>query len=189
MKRIFKVMWESKEILLLWICYILFFGWTGSRLFKGQPEGASICPDQATCTWQILITMTTANYPDVSLDAYGVNRAYVLFFLLYMILGLFFLLNLVLAVIYSNYSYRLSQQSEEFEDKREEFLVEKFHLADKVDPDRLTHPECKDLLMEMLNLQGEPSNLNLNNLVQLIDSSEKGYILEDDFTNLYEAID
>ena len=115
-------MWESKEILLLWMCYVLFFGWMGSRLFKGQPEGASVCPDQFECTWQILILMTTSNYPDVSLDAYGTNRAYIIFFLIYLIIGLFFLLNLVLAVIYSNYSFRVTEQTDEFDDQKEEVL-------------------------------------------------------------------
>lgn len=52
---IFKVVWLSKEILLLYISYILLFGWIGYWLFWGSIEGASDCPDLGTCCWNLLI--------------------------------------------------------------------------------------------------------------------------------------
>jgi len=52
---IFKVVWRSKEILLLYISYILLFGWIGFWLFWGSIEGASDCPDLGTCCWNLLI--------------------------------------------------------------------------------------------------------------------------------------
>ena len=57
--------------------------------------------------WSILIMMTTANFPNVMLPAYGMNQAYVIFFLVYQIIGLYFLRNVLLAVFYSNYLHRV----------------------------------------------------------------------------------
>ena len=54
-RRIMVVVWDSKEILILWICYVLFFGWTGFRMFRGTQEGAARCRSMTDCFWNILI--------------------------------------------------------------------------------------------------------------------------------------
>lgn len=41
--------------------------------------------------WNILIQLTTANFPNVMLPAYGMNTAYVIFFIFYEIVGIYFL--------------------------------------------------------------------------------------------------
>ena len=49
--------------------------------------------------WRLFICLTTANFPDVMLPEYNANRASVLFFAAFLLVGHFFLLNLVLAVV------------------------------------------------------------------------------------------
>jgi len=49
------VVWESKEIICLYISYIVMFGWIAYWLFWGTVEGASVCPDLETCCWNLLI--------------------------------------------------------------------------------------------------------------------------------------
>ena len=109
-RNILKVIWWSKEILILYISYILMFGWIAFRLFRGTVEGSSVCPDLGTCCWNLLIQLTTANFPDVMLPAYGMNTAYLIFFLFYMIFGLYFLHNLFMAIMYSNYKMFIEEQ-------------------------------------------------------------------------------
>ena len=116
-KRVSIVLWRSKEIIFLIIVFIVFFSFLGYRLFRGivineldylhklgLGEGYAYFPSLPDAMFHLLVLLTTANYPDVMMPAYKVNRLYVLFFIAYLVIGLFFLLNMLLAVFYNNYS-------------------------------------------------------------------------------------
>ena len=55
----------------------------------------------------MLILMTTANFPDVMLISYENNRFSCLIFIGYLLAGLYFLLNVLLAVVFDNYRKRI----------------------------------------------------------------------------------
>ena len=97
------VIYDSFAILSLLICYVVFMGWVGFRLFRGTQEGVAQCASIVDCTWSLLIELSTANYPNVELPAYGMNQAYTVFFVGYEIIGLYFLQNVLLTTFYSNY--------------------------------------------------------------------------------------
>jgi len=61
--------------------------------------------------WQLLILLTTANFPDIMMPAYTENRSSALFFIFFLCFGLFFLMNVILAVIFSNFE-RISNEAE-----------------------------------------------------------------------------
>ena len=52
----------------------------------------------------MFIAITTSNFPDVMMPAYNQTRAAPLFFITYMVFGLYLLTNLVLAVVYNNFT-------------------------------------------------------------------------------------
>ena len=52
--------------------------------------------------------LTTANFPDVMLPSYHENYFFALFFVSYLIFGLFLLLNLLLASVFNKFKERLS---------------------------------------------------------------------------------
>ena len=93
--------------------------------------------------------LTTANYPDVELPAYGMNQAYTLFFVGYQIGGLYFLKSLMLATFYSNYMAQVEEKFQRYERKREKYLVKTFKRFRKRRAGRLQYKECK-LLLNML---------------------------------------
>ena len=61
----------------------------------------------------MIILLTTANYPDIMLPSYEVNHSYFLFFFVYLVIGLFLILNLLLAIFYSNFKYRFNMAIED----------------------------------------------------------------------------
>ena len=59
--------------------------------------------------FNMFVLMTTSNYPDIMLPAYGENRLYFIFFGSYLIIGLFLIMNLLLAIVYSNFKARFEE--------------------------------------------------------------------------------
>lgn len=51
--------------------------------------------------FNMIVLMTTSNYPDVMLPAYQANRAMCVFFIIYLFVGLFVIMNLLLAIIFN----------------------------------------------------------------------------------------
>ena len=87
--------------------YVGFFTIVGFYLVRGTIQGYQNFTSLGETLYQLLILLTTANFPDIMLPAYFSSTTYVLFFIVYLILGLYFLLNTLLATILSGYRHRL----------------------------------------------------------------------------------
>ena len=55
--------------------------------------------------------MTTANFPDIMLPAYAENYWVMLFFVSYLIFGLYLLMNFLLANVFNKFRDRLEEQA------------------------------------------------------------------------------
>ena len=58
-------------------------------------------PNMGDTVFNMIVLMTTSNYPDVMLPAYQANRWMSFFFISYLFFGLFLILNLLLAIIFN----------------------------------------------------------------------------------------
>ena len=58
-------------------------------------------PNMGDTVFNMIVLMTTSNYPDVMLPAYQANRWMCFFFIAYLFFGLFLILNLLLAIIFN----------------------------------------------------------------------------------------
>ena len=76
--------------------------------------------------WSMLVCLTTSNFPDVMLPGYYAWRGYCILFIIYMVMGLFLLLSLVLAIFYSNFKIRYENKIGKDEKKRNSYLYDKF---------------------------------------------------------------
>ena len=52
----------------------------------------------------LFVLLTTANFPDIMMPSYNENMAYTLFFISYLSINLYFLMNLMLTVVYKTFS-------------------------------------------------------------------------------------
>ena len=69
------------------------------------------------------ILLTTANFPDVMLPSYNMNRASCLFYLIFLTFGLYFLLNVLLAIVFDNYKTRIEEKCTSKANKRTELII------------------------------------------------------------------
>jgi len=122
----FHVIKDSTPMVIFIVVFILYFSWMGQRLFSGTLEGVQYFNTFGDSFFNMLVLMTTSNYPDVMLPAYMRNRLACIYFITYLVIGLFLLMNLLLAIFYSNFKMRFERKLESSEDKRSEFLFSEF---------------------------------------------------------------
>ena len=118
---------DSLPMVIFIVMYILYFSWMGNLFYQGTVQGVRFMNTFTESAWNMLICITTSNYPNVMLPAYQSSRFNFVFFLFYLICGLFLILNLLLAIIYSTYKQHYEQSLENVEDTRAEFLFRKFN--------------------------------------------------------------
>lgn len=90
--------------------YILYFSWMGQRLFSGTLEGVQYFSSFGDSVFNMMVLMTTCNHPDIMLPAYQISRVNAIFFVTYLVVGLFLLMNLLLAIFYSNFKLRFEER-------------------------------------------------------------------------------
>lgn len=113
-----QVMWDIKAILFLVSLGILWFGMVMFAFFRKfcQPPACDESSYYGTVPKALLSTftiLTTANFPDVYMSAYGYNRLFSLPFIAFAAFGIFFTLNLILATVYSSHKRRIATSFEQ----------------------------------------------------------------------------
>jgi len=86
------------------------------------------------------------------LPSYSQSRMYSLFFIFYLIIGLFLLLKLLLAIIYSNYQSKTNEGIESFMEERSLFVEKMFFSRDIGNKEYLTKDEAKALFVDIHTL-------------------------------------
>ena len=113
------------------VIYIFYFSWFGYTIFQGTLQGTTFMPNMGDTLFNMIVLMTTSNYPDVMLPAYQANRWMCFFFITYLFVGLFLILNLLLAIIFNIFKENYEQDLQNAEETRTEYLERRFlHLAD-----------------------------------------------------------
>jgi len=104
--RFMHVLIDSSQMIIFLGFYVVFFALLGRRLFNGTVEGVQYFPDFIAACFNMLVLLTTANSPDIMLPAYQYHRIYSLFFMTYLLFGVFLLMHLLMALFYYNYQQR-----------------------------------------------------------------------------------
>ncbi|XP_029642687.1 two pore calcium channel protein 1-like [Octopus sinensis] len=102
-RQIFQSLRPIFDMLLLLLFFMLIFSILGFYLFSDINNYTYFSTIQDSFV-SLFVLLTTANYPDVMMPAYNESRFYVAFFIIYLSLELFFLMNLLLAVVYDKFS-------------------------------------------------------------------------------------
>jgi hypothetical protein len=128
-KRIFVVVYDSLAIMLIIVSYIVFMSILGYVFFTNlkytDPNG--FFEDIPTGIFSMIILFTTSNFPDILFPFWKrSNFLTFVFFLGYLLVGLYMLLNLMLAVFYNSYKNQIEKKIGKYDLVREEFLLKEF---------------------------------------------------------------
>jgi len=119
------------------IIFLCTFAWFGCLLFPlqgagadGNEEGEEYFKGVLGALWSLLILLTTANFPDVMMPAYSQHRAAVVFFLIFIVIGLYFLMPMTLGVVFSELTKAKESHAEERKAAQDENLKDAFRILD-----------------------------------------------------------
>lgn len=138
------------NVVALTALFLLFSSWLAYVFFEDTQQGKTMFTSYGTTLYQMFVLFTTSNNPDVWIPAYKDSRWYCLFFVLYVLLGVYFVTNLVLAVVYDSFKSELVKQVAEKDRRRLRTLKKAFTLIDDSNNGFLDKKQCI-LLFEELN--------------------------------------
>jgi two pore calcium channel protein, plant len=136
--------------LLTILVLIVIYAISGMVMFEGTEEGRQYFPDFGSAWLNMLILLTTANFPDVMMPAYEHARYTSIFFITFLMIGLLLMMNLVFASIYQNYRQEVSQRAARFAKRRKKSLEFAFQLLPGKDQDALNENQGKTISRDTL---------------------------------------
>lgn len=98
---------DSIDILVTIFAYILIFTLTVYYFYRSSFEGFQQFGTIKDAYRNMTILFTTANFPDVFLPAMDINYFNSFLFMFFMLVGLYFLTNLLLANVFNKFEQRL----------------------------------------------------------------------------------
>ncbi|CAG5922819.1 unnamed protein product [Menidia menidia] len=117
LRQIFQSLPPFIDILLLLLFFMVIFAILGFCLFSTNttdpvyflPDFNSVFSPQYFSTLEnslvsLFVLLTTANFPDVMMPAYSKNRWSCVFFIVYLSIELYFIMNLLLAVVFDTFN-------------------------------------------------------------------------------------
>jgi len=118
---------DSLTVIATIFAFISFFAFAGYFLFQGKFEGSLNFDTLGNSYYNMHILLTTANFPDVMLPAYNSSRANSLFFLFFLTFGLYFLMNVLLAVVFENYKLRVEARVLHYRERRFKYIEDYYN--------------------------------------------------------------
>lgn len=151
-RRYVAVIVSSLPMAIFIFVYVFYFAWMGQRLFAGTIEGVENFSNFSDSFFYMFVLITTSNYPDVMLPSYAQARHNSIFFIVYLVVGLFLLFNLLLAIFYSNYQERVEASIDKYKEQRNAYLIYLYRKNDKDNNEAIDKDGVFELIKEIHSL-------------------------------------
>ena len=148
-----KDLWASSVVLCSILLYVFIFSSIGNYFFRQNIEGFIYFDSLQDSYYNMLVLLTTANFPDVMLPAYESKYGYCAFFIIYLIIGVYFLLNLMLANVFANFKTRLEQDGQIYIKKQSKVLANYIEQFDPENKGFLSEHQTVDFFTQLFNLK------------------------------------
>ena len=181
---------DSFAILLTIFTYILLFVLTVYYFYRSSFEGFQNFGTIRDAYKNMTILFTTANFPDVFLPAMNINFFNALLFMFFMLMGLYFLTNLLTANVFNKYMERLQERRSRRRRDRVKYIR---IIFDKHDVNRngfLDNMESKAFLADVFDYDyhNEAHRRVANQILNILDTEDTGKHREEDRVIKYERV-
>lgn len=178
------------NVLGLSLLFLLFASWLGYVTFEDTLQGKTIFSSYGATLYQMFVLFTTSNNPDVWIPAYKSSRWSCLFFVVYVLLGVYFVTNLILAVVYDSFKAQLAKQVSQMDSMRIRILGKAFSIIDNNKHGSLNKEQCILLFEELNKYRSLPSTSreDFESVFNELDASGDFRINLEEFTDLCNAI-
>ena len=153
-----------------------------------QEEGDKYFPTVTDALVNLLVLLTTANHPDVRMPIYQVNRFSAFYFIIFLLIGAYLILNLLIAVIYNQFKgfFQKSLQSSFFR-RRVAFRAAFTVLARLRKLYRGQELVSKDLVRQLLQKAKIDQKL-VPSMYQKLETMESDFLLWKDFRDVFDLV-
>ncbi|XP_010602421.1 two pore calcium channel protein 1 isoform X3 [Fukomys damarensis] len=103
LRQIFQSLPPFMDILLLLLFFMIIFAILGFYLFSVNPSDPYFSTLENSIV-SLFVLLTTANFPDVMMPSYARNPWSCVFFIVYLSIELYFIMNLLLAVVFDTFN-------------------------------------------------------------------------------------
>ncbi|XP_048327479.1 two pore calcium channel protein 1 isoform X2 [Ziziphus jujuba] len=178
------------NVLALGLLFLLLSSWVAYVMFEDTQQGKTVFTSYGTTVYQMFVLFTTSNNPDVWIPAYKSSRWFSIFFVLYVLLGVYFVTNLILAVVYDSFKVQLVKEVSEMDHMRKRILEKAFNLLDKNSVGYIKKEQCIQLFEELNNYRTLPkiSREEFQLIFDELDDTRDFRINLDEFNDLCNAI-
>lgn len=181
---------DFTDVAALTLLFLLFWSWLAYILFEDTNQGMEIFTSYPQTLYEMTVLFTTSNNPEVWLPAYKQSRFSSIFFILYILVGVFFITNLVLAVVYDSFKGQLAEYLVGVAKKRTDILNTTFDLLDEERNGTLDLRQCSQLFTELNHYRTLPkiSDDDMEAVFYAMDDSGDFKINKEEFSDLCGAI-
>ncbi|XP_051135328.1 two pore calcium channel protein 1A [Andrographis paniculata] len=178
------------NVMALLLLFLLFSSWLAYVIFEDTEQGKTTFTSYGVTLYEMFILFTTSNNPDVWIPAYKQSRWNVLFFVVFVLLGVYFVTNLILAVVYDSFKGELVKQVAEKDRTRTRVLKKAFNLIDENELGYLDKDQCIRLFAELNKYRTLPkiSREDFELIFYELDDSHDVKINLEEFVDLSHAI-
>jgi len=150
-KLIFTLVPRICSVLILLAMFLLFFSWSFWWIFLVAPGVTDISAFNkiSKSYWSLFQLLTTTNFPEVMMPFYEANPPNSLLFVGFIVVGVFFLLNIVVALVYYHYEVLNAELQVSYRVLHAKNIRAAFKLLDITDSKRIGVEELIFLLDEL----------------------------------------
>ena len=112
---------------------------------------------------ELFILLTTANFPDVMLPAYNVGWTQSIIFIIFLTIGLYFFLNIILASVFNVFKGRVEGQFNKNHENRTRRIIESINRYAEESKEYMDYYQAKEFFAFVFNWQFKKKNLILVN--------------------------
>ncbi|XP_004487279.1 two pore calcium channel protein 1 isoform X2 [Cicer arietinum] len=178
------------NILALGLLFLVFASWVAYVIFEDTIQGKTVFTSYSATLYQMFLLFATANNPDVWVPAYKSSRWHCLFFILFVLVGVYFVTNLILAVVYDSFKSELVKRVSEMDRMRITMLEKAFKLLDTHNVGCLNKDQCIGLFEEVNKYRTLPkiSKEEFELIFDELDDTHDVKINKDEFADICNAI-